>query len=113
MCKDQRISPDNVAWKPEREKVSPYRVEWNELLDAIRRDRPHNETQRSAYANLAAIMGQAAVHMGRIITWEEAMASKFQFCSNAAALTIDSPAPVRADAQGRYPVPVPGVWSEL
>ena len=41
------------------------------------------------------------------------MASKFQFCSNAADLTIDSPAPVHADAQGRYPVPVPGVWSEL
>ncbi|MGO8744908.1 MAG: Gfo/Idh/MocA family protein [Thermoguttaceae bacterium] len=113
MCKDQRISPENTAWKPEREKISPYRVEWNELLDAIRRDRPHNETQRSAYSNLAAIMGQAAVHMGRIITWEEAMASKFQFCSNAADLTIDSPAPVHADAQGRYPVPVPGVWSEL
>jgi predicted dehydrogenase len=113
MCKDQRIAPENAAWKPEREKISPYRVEWNELLDAIRRDRPHNETQRSAYSNLAAIMGQAAVHMGRIITWEEAMASKFQFCSNAADLTIDSPAPVHADAQGRYPVPVPGVWSEL
>jgi predicted dehydrogenase len=113
MCKDQRIAPENAAWKPEREKISPYRVEWNELLDAIRRDRPYNETQRSAYSNLAAIMGQAAVHMGRIITWEEAMASKFQFCSNAAALTTDSPAPVHADAQGRYPVPVPGVWSEL
>jgi predicted dehydrogenase len=112
-CKDQRIARDNTAWKPEAERVSPYQVEWDELLDAIRNDRPYNETRRSAYSNLAAIMGQAAVHMGRVITWDEAMASKFQFCSNAAALTNDAPAPVHADAQGRYPVPVPGVWSEI
>ena len=24
-----------------------------------------------------------------------------------------SPAPVKADANGRYPVPVPGVWQEI
>lgn len=113
ICKDQRITADNIAWKPEAEKVSPYRVEWNVLLDAIRNDRPHNETRRSAYSNLAAIMGQAAVHMGRIITWDEALASNFRFCADAAALNNDSPAPVHADAQGRYPVPVPGAWNEM
>jgi predicted dehydrogenase len=113
ICKDQRIAPTNAAWKPAAEKQSPYRVEWNELLSAIRNDRPHNELRRSAYSNLAAIMGQAAVHMGRIITWEEAMASKFAYCADAAALNDTTPAPVCADAQGRYPVPVPGVWTEM
>ena len=28
-------------------------------------------------------------------------------------LTVDSPAPVQADAQGRYPAPVPGKWVEI
>ena len=37
------------------------------------------------------------------ITWDEAMASNFQFCPNVDALTVNSPAPVQADAQGRYP----------
>ena len=113
ICKDQRLTPDNILWKPEAERQSPYRVEWNELLNAIRKNQPYNELKRSAYSNLAAIMGQAAVHMGRIITWQEAMASKFQYCPNAGELNDSSPAPVRADAQGRYPAPVPGVWSEL
>ena len=36
------------------------------------------------------------------------MASNFQFCPNVDELTADSPAPVQADAQGRYPAPVPG-----
>jgi len=111
--KDQRIDNDNVAWKPDKEKVNPWQAEWNVLLGAIRKDRPHNEARRAALSNLGAIMGRAAVHTGKIVTWEEAMASKFQFCPNVAALTADSPAPVRANAEGRYPAPVPGAWTEI
>ncbi len=111
--KDQRIRADNIAWKPKNETVSPYHAEWKALLDAIRHDRPHNEAQRTALANLACLMGRAAVHMGRVVTWDEMMASKFAFCPEIAKLTSESPAPVRADAQGRYPVPVPGAWTEI
>ena len=111
--KDQRTAKDNITWRPEEEKVSPYQNEWDVLLGAIRQDRPHNEVQRAAFANLVSIMGRAAVHCGRIVTWDEMMASAFKFCPNADALTYDSPAPVQADAQGRYPVPVPETWREI
>ncbi|MHC4230029.1 MAG: Gfo/Idh/MocA family protein [Planctomycetota bacterium] len=111
--KDQRSAKNNIGWRPEREKVSPYQVEWDELLSAIRHDKPHNEARRAAYANMASIMGRAAIHSGKIITWDEMMASDFQFCDNVADFTYDSPAPLRADAQGRYPVPVPGKWTEI
>jgi len=82
-------------------------------LDAIRKDRKHNEARRAALSNLGAIMGRAAVHTGKIVTWDEAMASKFQFCPNVAGLTKESPAPVRADTHGRYAAPIPGSWSEI
>jgi len=111
--KDQKIVDSNIVWRPEKEKLSPYQVEWDVLLDAIRQDRPHNEVRRAALSNLASIMGRAAIHTGKIITWDEAMASDFKFCSNVGSLTIESPAPVRADAQGCYPVPVPGAWKEI
>jgi predicted dehydrogenase len=113
LYKDQRIAPANLGWKAPAETVNPWQAEWDVLLDAIRQDRPHNETQRAALSNLGAILGRAAVHMGRVITWEEAMASDFQFCPNVDALTASSPAPVQGDAQGRYPAPVPGVWKEI
>jgi hypothetical protein len=64
-------------------------------------------------ANLGAIMGRAAVHSGELITWDEAMASNFQFCPNVDALSANSPAPVQADAQGRYPAPIPGKTVEI
>ncbi len=113
LYKDQRIGDDNIAWTPEREAVNPWQAEWDVLLSAIRNDRPHNETRRAALSNLGAIMGRAAVHTGKIITWEEAMASDFQFCANVDALTASSPAPVQADADGRYPAPIPGMTVEI
>jgi predicted dehydrogenase len=111
--KDQRITPGSIDWRTKPEPVTPWQAEWNALLDAIRKDRPHNEAKRAALSNLTDIMGRAAVHSGKVITWDEAMASNFQFCPNIESLTNDSSPPVRADAQGRYPAPVPGNWSEI
>jgi predicted dehydrogenase len=111
--KDQHIDPKNVAWKPVKETVNPWQAEWDVLLDAIRNNKTHNELRRAAYSNLGAMMGRAAVHMGRIITWDEILASRFEFCPGSDALTASSPAPVQADAQGRYPAPVPGKWNEI
>ena len=109
---DQRCGKDNIAWRPESEKMSPYQVEWDVLLTAIRENRPHNEVERAAYTNLTSIMGRAAIHMGRIITWDEMLASNFKFAPNV-DFTVDSPSPLRANAEGRYPIPTPGKWTEI
>jgi predicted dehydrogenase len=111
--KDQHAAKDNIDWRPERERISPYQVEWDVLLNSIRRDQPHNEVKRAAFANMASIMGRAAVHTQKIVTWEEVMASDFMFCSDVDGLTDDSPAPVQADEKGCYPVPIPGKWKEI
>jgi len=111
--RDQRITADNITWEPPKEQVSPYVEEWRVLLDAIRHNRKHNEVERSAYSDLATIMGRAAVHTGQTITWDDAMASEFAYCPEIDRLTPESPAPAEVDAAGRYPVPIPGRWSEI
>jgi predicted dehydrogenase len=113
LYKDQRTEQSNIAWRVPKETVNPWQAEWDVLLSAIRQDKPHNETRRAALSNLGSIMGRAAVHTGKIVTWEEAMASNFQFCANVDELTEKSPAPVQADAQGRYPAPIPGKTVEI
>ncbi|HRT55248.1 MAG TPA: gfo/Idh/MocA family oxidoreductase [Candidatus Paceibacterota bacterium] len=111
--KDQRCAADNIAWRAPKEPVTPWQAEWDNLLEAIRKDRPHNEAKRAAFSNIADLMGRAAVHTGRIITWDEMLNSNFQFCPNVDHLTEDSAPPVQPDADGRYPVPVPGQWNEV
>ncbi len=111
--KDQRISKDNIEWKAPKEEITAWQAQWNDFLGAIRSDTPINQAKSAAMTNLADIMGRAAIHMGRIITWDEAMASNFQFCPDIDSLTYDSAPPIQADAEGRYPVPIPGEWVEI
>lgn len=111
--KDQRIADDNVLWEAPKESLTPWQAEWVALLDAIRNDNPHNEAERAALSNLAAIIGRAAIHSGQIVTWEDARNSQFQFCANIDQMTAESPPPVQADERGFYPVPIPGQWKEI
>ncbi|MEQ2009272.1 MAG: Gfo/Idh/MocA family oxidoreductase [Limisphaerales bacterium] len=111
--KDQRIGRAHIDWQAPKEELTPYQAQWNEFLDAIRTNKPFNQAKRAAMSNLATIMGRAAVHMGRTITWDEAMASNFQWFPGKDTLTHKSEAPIKADAEGRYPVPVPGQWTEI
>jgi predicted dehydrogenase len=110
---NQQTAGGKVAWKPGRERVNPWQAEWDVLLEAVRSNKPHNELKRAAYSNLGAIMGRSAVHMGRIITWDEMMSSRFAFAASADHLDPAGPAPVQADADGRYPVPMQGKWIEV
>jgi predicted dehydrogenase len=111
--KDQRTTRDNIAWEAPAEEFTPWQAQWNDFLDAIRNNQPFNQAERAAKSNLADIMGRAAVHMGRVIPWDEATASEFRFFPDIDRLTYESAPPIKADAQGRYPVPTPGTWTEI
>jgi len=113
LYQDQRMENARIAWRAPKEQINPWQAEWDALLAAIRQDRPHNEARRAALSNLGAIMGRAAVHTGKVITWDDAMSSNFRFYDDVEHLTPTSPAPVQADAQGRYPAPIPGKAVEI
>ncbi|MBN2473294.1 MAG: Gfo/Idh/MocA family oxidoreductase [Pirellulales bacterium] len=111
--RDQRVAKDNIDWRAEADPYTPWQAEWNALIAAIRGDTPHNEARRAALSNLADIMGRAAIHSGKIVTWDEAYESDFQWCPGLDRLADDTPPPVQPDAAGRYPAPTPGTWIEL
>jgi hypothetical protein len=41
------------------------------------------------------------------------MSSNFQFCPNIDDMDYDTEPPLEPDADGRYPVPIPGKWTEV
>jgi myo-inositol 2-dehydrogenase / D-chiro-inositol 1-dehydrogenase len=98
----------NLIWDFKGAAKDQYQVEHDLLFDAIRNDRPHNETQRSAHACLTAIMGRMACESGQVITWDEALASELELAPDLANYTMESAPPVVPDSEGNYPIAMPG-----
>ena len=53
-------------------------------------------------------MGRMAAHTGQIVMYDDMLKCEHEFAPTVDAFTMDSPAPLQADAEGRYPVPTPG-----
>jgi len=109
--KGQKPTRSERLWesKVKPDERNPYQNEWNDLIEAIRRNKPYNEAKRGAEASLVASMGRMAAHTGQEITYEEILNCDHEMAPGLDKLTMDSPAPLRSDSQGRYPVPQPGI----
>ena len=106
--RNQNQVRENETWRFEGTAPNPYQVEHDMLFEAIRQDKPYNEGQRAARACMASILGRMAAFSGQMITWEQAMASKLELAPGLDDCTWESDAPVMPDAEGRYPVAMPG-----
>jgi len=107
----QAPTRDNRIWqsKVNRRESSPYQNEWNDLVEAIRDDKPYNETEHGVKGSLVTSMGRMAAHTGQEITYEQILNHEHEMAPGLDKLTENSPAPLLADAKGRYPVPQPGI----
>lgn len=106
--KSHNTTRENEIWRHTGDRTTPYQVEHQLLFDAIRSDTPYNETERSAYACMTGILGRMAAESGKRITWEEAFASTRVLAPGIEEFTMDTTPPVTPDAEGNYPVAVPG-----
>jgi predicted dehydrogenase len=109
LYKGYQQTPENQIWKYDGPPCNHYQYEHDLLFDAIRQDKPYNETQRCAYAAMTGILGRMAAESGQQITWDEAMASNLELAPNLDKLTMDGEAPVKPDADGNYPIALPGI----
>jgi predicted dehydrogenase len=101
----------NMIWesKVKPDERSPYQNEWNDLVDAIRNNKPYNETENGVQTSLVTSMGRMAAHTGQETTYEQILNSDHEMAPGLDKLTMDSPAPLRSDSKGGYPVPQPGI----
>ena len=97
-------------WRyPQSAEKSPYQCEWDDLIDAIRNNKPYNEVKRGAEASLVTSMGRMAAHTGQTTKYEDILNCPHEFAPDVDKLTMESPSPLRADAGGKYPLPQPGI----
>jgi predicted dehydrogenase len=101
----------NMAWESRvpRDEQNPYQNEWNDLVDAVRDDKPYSEVKRGVEASLVTSMGRMAAHTGQVITYEQMLNCPHEMAPDVDKFTMDSPAPLRRNADGKFPVPEPGI----
>ena len=107
--KSQAMVDSEIVWKCKDPEPNPYQLEWDHLMNAIRQDKPYNEAKRGAEASLVTSMGRMACHTGKIVKYEDILNSDHEFAPNVDKLELGGPAPILADANGKYPVPAPGI----
>lgn len=88
-------------------KNNAYQVEHDALFAAIRNDTPYNEAVYGAMSTMTGILGRMATYCGQKVKWDTAF-------NLTEPLTVDdetwtAAAPVKADAEGRYAIAIPGV----
>ena len=84
-----------------------HQLEHFPLVAAIRNDTPHNELEIATMSTMTAIMGRMATYSGKLIEWDEAIDSKLQLMPEN--VTWDMAPPVMPDAEGNYPIAMPGM----
>ena len=113
MFKGQDMSNrENLIWRGPKVEENPYDLEWQDLMAAIVNDKPYNEVERGIKSSVTTAMGRAAAHTGQVIRYEDYINSPFEFSPGVEGLTLDSPPPLVADADGNYPYPKAGAFKD-
>ncbi|MGO8701302.1 MAG: Gfo/Idh/MocA family protein [Limisphaerales bacterium] len=110
----QNLDRSKMIWTSQvsKEESDPYQNEWNELVEAIRNNKPYNEVPRGVRASVVSSMGRYAAHTGQEMSYEEMLNHTHVYAPNVETMTMDGPAPVMSDAEGRYPIPQPGICTK-
>ena len=85
---------------------NPYQVEHDTLQAAILNNTPINNAYYGAESTMTAVLGRMATYSGQEITWDQALNSKVQHMP--AIITAESQPPVKPNAEGWYPIAIPG-----
>jgi predicted dehydrogenase len=107
--KGQNVTRADMLWAFPQPEQSPYQLEWDDLIAAIREDKPYNEVKRGAMASLVTSMGRMAAHTGQVITYEDMLNCEHEFAPDVDKFAANCAAPLQLGPDGKYPVPEPGI----
>jgi myo-inositol 2-dehydrogenase / D-chiro-inositol 1-dehydrogenase len=93
-------------WKSKAQKVDNHHQEHHDLFAALRDGRIYNEGDYGATSTMTAILGRMATYSGKVVKWDEALQKGIDLSPQR--YDFAATPPVIPDANGNYPVPVPG-----
>jgi len=87
---------------------NPYQIEHDRLSASIRSGTPINCGDYMVRSTMIAVMGQISCYTGKEVTWEQINQSDFFYPPKPEECRDDMEPPTRPEANGSYPVPIPG-----
>jgi predicted dehydrogenase len=86
---------------------NPYQTEHDELFEVIEKgEYKFADAENGAKSTMTSILGRMATYSGQVIEWDKALNSGIDMIPKQ--LTWDAVPPTRPNADGYYPIPVPG-----
>ena len=103
----------HVIWEHDSSNdPNPYQVEHDELFAAVASGTyAYADTENAAKSTMSSILGRMATYSGQVSEWEDAMNSDLSLMP--ATFAWDATPPVVPDADGYYPIAIPGVTRVL
>lgn len=102
------VGEDRVRWD---RGPDGHQVEMDVLLQKIAAGQPHNEGDYGATSTMTAILGRMATYSGKIVKWDDALASNLELVPRQLSWDAD-PGP-KPGPDGVYPCAIPGVTQVL
>jgi myo-inositol 2-dehydrogenase/D-chiro-inositol 1-dehydrogenase len=94
---------------PKMQFDNPYVQEHYDLQQAIKENKKHNEGWYGAISSMTAVLGRTATYSGQVVKWDE-LTTKGADSFPTEIGSWDSKPPIMPDANGFYPIPLPGAW---
>ncbi|WP_044173259.1 Gfo/Idh/MocA family protein [Flectobacillus major] len=86
---------------------NPYQVEHDELFEAIAKGQyKFADAENGAKSTMTSILGRMATYSGQVVSWDKAITSGISLAPKTFAWDADMP--LKPDANGLYPVAIPG-----
>ncbi len=97
-----------VLWQHPRDANdgNPYQVEHDRLYEVIQKGEPHNDAHYGVNSSFTSVIGRYATYSGKVIQWDEALACNLRLSPES--FGPDAQPLVLPDADGNYPVAIPG-----
>lgn len=110
-CDEARITDNKgktIYQFDKKTENQPYQAEHDELFAAIAKGEfKFQDAERAAKSTMTSIMGRMATYSGQVIDWDKAINSGLNIMPEKYA--FDALPPLLPDANGLYPVAIPGV----
>jgi predicted dehydrogenase len=105
------FATEERKWRTPGRRQDNHHQEHHDLFAALRRGEIYNEGDYGAESTMSAIMGRMATYSGKIIRWDDALASTVDL--SPSSYDFAAAPPVVPNEDGSYPVPVPGKTNVL